>query len=63
VNTENTSVRYWVIIPAAGSGQRMQADCPKQYLKIQNKTIFEHTLAVFDRPDVIAGVVLSLARK
>lgn len=39
----------------------MQADCPKQYLKIKNKTILEHTLAVFDRSDVISGVVLSLA--
>jgi len=63
VNTEKTFVRYWVIIPAAGSGQRMQADCPKQYLKIQNKTVLEHTLSVFEHPNTISGIVLSLAEE
>jgi 2-C-methyl-D-erythritol 4-phosphate cytidylyltransferase len=37
--------RYSVIVPAAGIGKRMQADCPKQYLKIAGKTILEHTLS------------------
>lgn len=32
------------VIPAAGIGARMQADIPKQYLKIGNKTILEHTV-------------------
>lgn len=35
------------IIPAAGIGCRMQADRPKQYLKILGKTILEHTLSIF----------------
>ena len=33
-----------VVIPAAGVGKRMKANCPKQYLKILNKTILEHTV-------------------
>jgi 2-C-methyl-D-erythritol 4-phosphate cytidylyltransferase len=33
-----------VVIPAAGIGQRMQADRPKQYLKLAGKTILEHTV-------------------
>jgi 2-C-methyl-D-erythritol 4-phosphate cytidylyltransferase len=36
--------RYNVVVPAAGIGKRMQADCPKQYLKIAGKTVIEHTL-------------------
>lgn len=33
------------IIPAAGSGQRMQSSVPKQYLKIKHETILDITLA------------------
>ncbi len=33
-----------VVVPAAGVGQRMQADCPKQYLSIDGLTILEHTV-------------------
>ena len=33
-----------VVVPAAGVGRRMQLDIPKQYVKIGNITILEHTL-------------------
>jgi 2-C-methyl-D-erythritol 4-phosphate cytidylyltransferase len=36
--------QYSVVVPAAGIGKRMQADCPKQYLQLSGKTIIEHTL-------------------
>lgn len=36
---------YTVVLPAAGIGKRMQADCPKQYLKIAGKSIIEHTIS------------------
>ncbi|WP_339723114.1 2-C-methyl-D-erythritol 4-phosphate cytidylyltransferase [uncultured Paraglaciecola sp.] len=36
--------QYSVVVPAAGIGKRMRADCPKQYLHIAGKTIIEHTL-------------------
>lgn len=39
--------RYWVIIPAAGIGQRMNVERPKQYLHLLGKTILEHTLSCF----------------
>lgn len=39
-----TELRFTAIVPAAGVGARMRADKPKQYLKIQGKTILEHTL-------------------
>ncbi len=36
--------RFYAIIPAAGIGSRMKADIPKQYLKLHQKTILEHTV-------------------
>lgn len=52
---------FWVVIPAAGVGARMQADRPKQYLELAGKTILEHTLACFlDHPQLRA-MVISLA--
>ncbi|ACA32153.1 2-C-methyl-D-erythritol 4-phosphate cytidylyltransferase [Histophilus somni] len=49
------------IIPAAGIGCRMQADRPKQYLKILGKTILEHTLSIFLSCEKISQIVLSVA--
>jgi len=51
----------WVVIPAAGSGQRMQAALPKQYLELNDRTILEHTLDIFLKRDDIAKVVICLA--
>ncbi|MBQ4851543.1 2-C-methyl-D-erythritol 4-phosphate cytidylyltransferase [Pseudoalteromonas sp. MMG012] len=33
-----------IVVPAAGVGSRMQLSHPKQYLKIEDKTVLEHTL-------------------
>lgn len=41
---QKLSSRVWIVVPAAGVGRRMQADKPKQYLPLANKTVIEHTL-------------------
>ena len=42
-----------VIIPAAGSGERMASDIPKPFLRVGEKTILEHTVSRFlEVPDV-----------
>ena len=41
--------RKYVIIMGAGSGTRMGADKPKQFLEIQGKAILQHTIEVFLR--------------
>ncbi len=52
-------MKFWLIIPAAGIGARMQADRPKQYLEAGGKTILAHTLACFlDHPGLQAVVVV-----
>ncbi|MBJ7553003.1 2-C-methyl-D-erythritol 4-phosphate cytidylyltransferase [Marinomonas spartinae] len=50
----------WVIIPAAGIGQRMKADCPKQYIPLLGKTILDRTVAIFVNHPMIAGVAVGL---
>lgn len=56
------SEKYWAIIAAAGIGSRMGANFPKQYLKIGNKTILEHTLTPFLTHAHISKVIISLHR-
>jgi 2-C-methyl-D-erythritol 4-phosphate cytidylyltransferase len=49
-----------VIIPAAGIGSRMAANKAKQYLRIQHKTILEHTVEVFLSHPEIGKIVVVL---
>lgn len=57
-NVENK--KFWAVIPAAGVGSRMQADRPKQYLQLHDKTVLEHSLQrLLDHPS-ISGAVISL---
>lgn len=51
---------FIVIVPAAGVGKRMQANCPKQYLTINNKTILSHTLSKLLSHQRISKVILAL---
>jgi 2-C-methyl-D-erythritol 4-phosphate cytidylyltransferase len=50
----------WAIVPAAGIGMRVGGKTPKQYLKIGEKTMIEHSLAVLCAHPKIAGVMVAL---
>lgn len=52
---------FWVVIPAAGIGSRMQADRPKQYLPLAGRSLIEHTLDCFLSQPGLQGLVVSLA--
>lgn len=54
--------QHWAIIVAAGSGQRMQTNVPKQYLKLGDKTILEHTLQGFVNYSLFKQIILVLAK-
>ncbi|WP_070962235.1 2-C-methyl-D-erythritol 4-phosphate cytidylyltransferase [Vibrio sonorensis] len=46
------------VVPAAGVGSRMQADRPKQYLSIDNKTVLEHTVdKLLSHPEIKKVIV------
>lgn len=52
---------FWVVIPAAGIGARMQAAVPKQYLPLGRLTVLEHTLSCFLEHPKLLGVVVCLS--
>jgi len=43
---QNFQPRHFAIVPAAGTGNRMGADRPKQYLPLLGKPLIHHALAV-----------------
>ncbi len=57
----NTTFTINAIVPAAGVGKRMQADCPKQYLLLNGKTILEHTINKLLSHPVIEQVVVAIS--
>ena len=53
--------QYWALIPAAGVGSRMEAELPKQYLRLGACCVLEHTLKTFLELDWIGGVMVALS--
>lgn len=54
-------VRYWAVIPAAGSGARMGSPIPKQYLSLAGHTVIEHVLGILESDPHIAGITVAVA--
>ncbi len=52
---------YFVIIPAAGTGQRMQADRPKQYLSWQEKPLLHYAIEAFIHLPYVSNITVALA--
>ena len=50
----------WAVVPAAGIGQRMQSDIPKQYLPLHGATVLEHTLNKLLSVNAVTGLVIAL---
>ena len=53
-------MKYFVIIPAAGTSTRMNADLPKQSLKIHNETILQRVVNLLSSIEQIEKVVIAL---
>lgn len=51
----------YVVIPAAGTGSRMEASKPKQYLPLLNKPLMAHCLQTFSESDLIDHVFVVLS--
>ncbi|HEX4388708.1 MAG TPA: 2-C-methyl-D-erythritol 4-phosphate cytidylyltransferase [Steroidobacteraceae bacterium] len=54
-------MRYWLVMPAAGAGQRFGAALPKQYAVLEGRTVIEWALAPFLADGRCQGVVVALA--
>ncbi|MEW9570607.1 2-C-methyl-D-erythritol 4-phosphate cytidylyltransferase [Rhodanobacter sp. Si-c] len=57
------SATLWCVVPAAGRGTRMGADCPKQYLPLAGRPLIAHTLERLAAHPRIAGLVVVLGAK
>jgi len=55
--------KYWGIVPAAGVGKRMQADRPKQYLKLNGMTVIEQTLTRLLQVEKLTAVVVAISKE
>jgi 2-C-methyl-D-erythritol 4-phosphate cytidylyltransferase len=56
-----SSPAFWFVVPAAGSGSRMQSVTPKQYLCLANKTVLDQTLSRLLSVTDFAGIVVALS--
>ena len=56
-----TSLRNVAVILAGGTGARVGLGIPKQLIKIAGKPIIEHTIAAFDRSQVIDEIIVLMA--
>ena len=57
--SEHPAVRYWLVMPAAGSGRRFGHPLPKQYAPLCGRTVIEWALAPFMADARCAGVVVA----
>ncbi|BBN82762.1 2-C-methyl-D-erythritol 4-phosphate cytidylyltransferase [Pseudoalteromonas sp. A25] len=55
------TIKIAAVVPAAGVGSRMQVGHPKQYLKIADKTILEHTLNKLGQLPELDSIVVAVS--
>ncbi len=53
--------RFWGVVPAAGSGTRVGADTPKQYLELGGTAVLQHTLDALLALPVLERLMVALA--
>lgn len=54
-------MRYWLVMPAAGSGSRFGGSLPKQYAELAGRPLIAWALEPFLRDARCSGIVLALA--
>jgi 2-C-methyl-D-erythritol 4-phosphate cytidylyltransferase len=59
----NNTPKFWAIVPAAGVGKRMNADRPKQYLQLGDKTVLEQSLTRLLQAEIFAGIAVAVSEE
>jgi len=57
----DNTMRYWLVMPAAGAGKRFGESVAKQYAPLLNRTVIEWALAPFLSDVRCSGAVIALA--
>ncbi|MCH8959567.1 MAG: 2-C-methyl-D-erythritol 4-phosphate cytidylyltransferase [Proteobacteria bacterium] len=52
--------RFWLVVPAAGTGRRLGAELPKQYQEIGGRCMLAHALQAFADWGNLSGTVLAI---
>lgn len=55
-----SGARYWLVVPAAGIGQRMASDTPKQYLPLAGRCVLAQSLQTFAAWGKLRGACIAL---
>jgi 2-C-methyl-D-erythritol 4-phosphate cytidylyltransferase len=55
-------MKYYAIIVAGGSGNRMQTETPKQFLLLKNLPVLMHTIKAFAQSDTQPKILLVLSK-
>ncbi len=55
--------KIWAVVPAAGIGERMQSDRPKQYILLGQRRIIDHVLGTLCRSERVDGVFVILRKE
>ncbi|MGH1441718.1 MAG: 2-C-methyl-D-erythritol 4-phosphate cytidylyltransferase [Cellvibrionaceae bacterium] len=53
--------KVWVVVPAAGSGRRMESDIPKQYLSLMGETVIELTLSRLQQVHDVTEITVAIS--
>lgn len=57
----NKKPEIWAVVPAAGSGSRMESEVPKQYLKLNGQAVVSLSVRKLLQVEQIKGVVVALS--
>ena len=60
---EGRHPRCFALVPCAGSGARMRADVPKQYLPVAGRAMVAHTLQALGRVSRLTATLVVLSRE
>jgi len=60
MNVMNNTLPFWLVIPAAGSSQRMGGELPKQYQALAGIPVLQRTLDVFLSIPQLRGVIVAI---
>lgn len=52
-------MRTHVIVPAAGSGARLNSDVPKPLITLKGRPVLLHSLEVFERSSLVEGITVA----
>ena len=56
-------IKNYAVILASGTGSRFGANLPKQFIKINGKTILEYSVEAFDKNENIDNIIVVIAPK